>query len=96
MSYKEDDLVLVTVKKIEGTTVFVEFSDGAKGSIVFSEVSPGRIRNIREFVTEGKKVVCKILRVKPDHYELTLRRVTAKERALVLERHTKERTLIAL
>lgn len=96
MSYKEDDIVLCEVKNIEGTAVFVELDDKTKGSIAFSEVSAGRIRNIREFVTIGKKVVCKILRVRTDHIELSLRRVTAKEREAVLEKHKKERTLRAI
>lgn len=95
MIYKEDDLVLVTIKSIEGTTVFVDL-DGAKGNITLSEVSAGRIRNIREFINVGKKVVCKVLRVKGDHIELSLRRVTAKEREAVLEKHTKERTFRAI
>ncbi len=95
MIYKEDDLVLATVKGIEGTTVFVELGD-AKGTITLSEVSAGRIRNIREFINVGKKIVCKVLRVKEDHLELSLRRVTAKEREAVLEKHTKERTFRAI
>ncbi len=95
MIYKEDDIVLATVKAIEGTTVFVELGD-AKGSITLSEVSAGRIRNIREFINVGKKIVCKVLRVKEDHLELSLRRVTAKEREAVLEKHTKERTFRAI
>lgn len=96
MSYKEDDIVLCEVKNIEGTAVFVELDDQTKGSIAFSEVSAGRIRNIREFVTIGKKVVCKVLRVQKENLELSLRRVTAKEREAVLEKHKKERTLRAI
>lgn len=96
MNYKEDNLVLCTIKNVEATTVFVELEDKTRGSITFSEVSAGRIRNIREFVNAGEKVVCKILRVRPDHLELSLRRVTAKEREAVLEKHKKERTLRAI
>lgn len=95
MIYKEDDLVLATVKSIEGTTVFVDL-EGAKGSITLSEVSAGRIRNIREFINVGKKIVCKVLRIKGEHIELSLRRVTAKEREAVLEKYTKERTFRAI
>ncbi len=93
---KEDDLVLCTVKRIEGTTVSVKIEDNGEGSIMFSEVSPGRIRNIRDFVTEGKKIVCKVLRAQENHIELTLRRVTAKERDIVLEKHKKEKVLEAM
>jgi translation initiation factor 2 alpha subunit (eIF-2alpha) len=90
---KESDLLLCTVTKIEGATVFVEIS-GSKipGSIILPEVSAGRIRNIRDFVSPGKKIVCKVLKSLPDHIELTLRRVTAKERDLVLEKNKKSLT----
>src|SRR3989338_6089382 len=93
---KEDDILLCTVRRIEGTTVFVDIEGNGQGNIVFSEVAPGRIRNIREFVTEGKKIVCKVLRVQGKHLELTLRRVTAKEREQVLEQNKKEKTLMAI
>ncbi len=48
------------------------------GMIHISEVSPGRIRNIRDYVQEGKKVVCKVLRIDKikGHIDLSLRRVT--------------------
>jgi len=94
MIIKESDLVLCTVKKIEGTTVFVEISDSEMpASIMLPEVSAGRIRNLRDFVSPGKKIVCKVLKVHPDNLELTLRRVTAKERDIVLEKNKKALTL---
>lgn len=96
MKLKEEDLVLCTVKSIEGTTIFLDIDGEGQGSLVFSEVSPGRIRNIREFINIGKKIVCKVLRIRGDHVELSLRRVTAKEREQVLDKYTKERTLLAI
>lgn len=96
MNYKEDDIVLCTIKEIEGTTVFVELEDGTKGNIVMSEVSAGRIRNIREFINVGKKIACKVLRAQKNNLELSLRRVTVKEREAVMEKHTKERMLKAI
>ena len=96
MNYKEDDLVLCTVRSIEGTTVFVDIDSGGKGHINFSEVSAGRIRNLREFISVGKKIVCKVLRIREDNIELSLRRVTVKEREAMLEKRVKERTLRAI
>ena len=90
---EEDDIVLCTVKRIEGTTVFLYIEDGGEGAMSFSEVSPGRIRNIRDFVAPNKKVVCKVLRLKNGHPELSLRRVTSKERDEVLEIYEKEKIL---
>ncbi|HLC56286.1 MAG TPA: translation initiation factor IF-2 subunit alpha [Candidatus Nanoarchaeia archaeon] len=78
------DIVLCTVKKILFHSVFVSLDDyeNKEGMIHISEISPGRIRNIRDFVKEGKKIVCKILKVHEDknHIDLSLRRVNNSER----------------
>lgn len=77
---EEDELVLCTVTKIFHHGVFVDIDEYGRGGMIhISEVSPGRIRNIRDFVKEGKKIVCKILRVDRErgHIDLSLRRVNA-------------------
>ena len=80
-SYNEGDIILCTVEKIEGISVFVTIDKGGTGSIVTSEIAPGRIRNLRDYVVPNKKIVCKVLKVDPNgHVHLSLRRVTAKER----------------
>jgi len=74
----EDELVLCTVTAVHGHSVFAKLDEYDKtGMIHISEVSPGRIRNIRDYVVEGKKVVCKILKIdkKKGHIDLSLRRV---------------------
>ncbi len=76
---QEDELVLCTVTKVQFHSIFVNLDEyGKSGMIHISEVSPGRIRNIRDFVEEGKKVVCKVLRVNEEkgYIDLSLRRVT--------------------
>ncbi len=76
---EEDELVMCTVTKVQFHSVFVNLDEyGKSGMIHISEVSPGRIRNIRDFVKEGKKIVCKVLRVNEEkgHIDLSLRRVT--------------------
>lgn len=90
MSYEEGDLLLCTVKKIEGASVFLELPDGSQGSMVLSEVAAGRIRNLRAYVFPNKKIVCKVLKVDNGHVELSLRRVTGKERDEILGRSKKE------
>jgi len=92
MVVKEDDVVLCTVKKIQKTTVFVDIEGDGEGSVVMSEIAAGRIRNLREYVTPGKKIVCKVLRIINGHPQLSLRRVTARERDTVMDRHKKEKT----
>lgn len=93
---EEDQLILCTVRKIEGTTVFVDIEGGGHGTIVMSEIAAGRIRNIRDYVYPNKKIVCKVLRVAEDHIELTFRRVTGKERDEVIERYQKEKTFLSI
>jgi translation initiation factor 2 alpha subunit (eIF-2alpha) len=87
------DVVLCKVTKIEGANVFVEVDGMGPGSIVLSEIAAGRIRNLREYVSPNRKIVCKVLKVSNDHLELSLRRVTAKERDGVLDGYKKERAL---
>src|SRR3989338_5126431 len=76
----EGELVLSTVTKIQPHGVFVrldEYEDKS-GMIHISEIAPGRIRNIRDFVKEGKVVVCSILRINRErgYIDLSLRRVS--------------------
>ena len=74
------DVVLCTVEKIVGTIVFVKIDGTDKeGSIIISEIAPGRIRNLRDYVVPKKKIVCKVLRISGDRIDLSLRRVTPKE-----------------
>ena len=80
---EEEDLVLCTVTNIHFHSVFAKLDEyGKTGLIHISEISPGRIRNIRDFVVEGKKIVCKVLRVdkKSGHIDLSLRRVNENQR----------------
>ncbi len=76
---EEHDIVLCTVTKIHFHSVFVRLDeyDNLSGMIHISEVSPGRIRNLNDYVKEGKKIICKVLRVNRERnqIDLSLRRV---------------------
>ena len=75
---EESELVMSTVTKIQYNAIFVNLDEYDKtGMIHISEISPGRIRNIRDFVREGKKIVCVVLRVNQErgYIDLSLRRV---------------------
>ena len=72
------DVVLCTVKKILYHSIFVSIDDyeNLEGMVHISEIAPGRIRNLRDYVVEGKRIVCKILNVSPQgNIDLSLRRV---------------------
>lgn len=96
MEFEEGDLVLCTVERIEGTNVFVSIEGNGEGSIMTSEIAPGRIRNLRDYVVPKKKIVCKILRVSGNRIDLSLRRVTQKEQKEVLEQYKAERSYISI
>jgi translation initiation factor 2 alpha subunit (eIF-2alpha) len=89
---EEGDLILGTVTRIEGTTVFIKIDEKKAGTINFSEVAPGRIRNIREYVMPNKKVVCKVLRVSSSNIDLSLRRVNSRERDEIMNQFKLEQT----
>jgi translation initiation factor 2 subunit 1 len=76
---QEDEIVLCTVTNVQYNSVFCSLDEyeNKSGMIHISEVSAGRIRNIREFVSEGKKITCKVLNVDAakGHIDLSLRRV---------------------
>lgn len=92
MDLEAGDVVLCTVDRIVGTTVFVRIEGDGEGSIVFSEVAPGRIRNIRDYVVPKKQIVCKVLRISGDRIDLSFRRVTLKEQKEVKERSKLEKS----
>ncbi|MFW6283745.1 MAG: S1 RNA-binding domain-containing protein, partial [Minisyncoccales bacterium] len=89
---KEGDVVLGKVDKISGETVFVDIGKGKKGTIVTSEVAPGRIRNLRDYVSPNKKIVCKVLEKGENNIHLSLRRVTEKEKDKVMKEHERRKS----
>ncbi len=90
------DILLCVVEKINGTVVFVKMPDGNEGSIVLSEIAPGRIRNLRDYVFPGKNIVCKVLRVNGERVDLSLRRVTPKEIKDLRESLNKEKSYASI
>jgi translation initiation factor 2 alpha subunit (eIF-2alpha) len=83
---EEGNLVLCTVKNVTNTITFVELPDGQEGTIVSSEIAPGRIKHMRQYVVPNKKIVCKILKIEGDHIHLSLRRVNSKEKKEVMQK----------
>ncbi|GBE19790.1 MAG TPA: hypothetical protein ENG87_05780 [Candidatus Pacearchaeota archaeon] len=95
MTFEVGDIVLCTVDRIVGTIVFVKIPLNGKeieGSIVMSEIAPGRIRNLRDYVVPKKKIVCKVLRISGDRIDLSLRRVTLKEQKEIKEQYKQEKS----
>jgi len=94
---EEGDMVLCTVDRISGTVVFVKIEgEDREGSIILSEIAPGRIRNLREYVIPKKKIVCKVLKTSGGTISLSLRRVTLKEKKEVMDAHNQERSYMSI
>ena len=90
-----DELVMCTVTKVFAQGAFARLDEygGKEGMIHISEVASGWIKNIRDHVREGQKVVCKVLAVDPKkgHVDLSLRRVKEGQRRWKVEQWKRER-----
>ncbi|MCK4552990.1 hypothetical protein KAT80_02200 [Candidatus Pacearchaeota archaeon] len=90
------DIVMCTVDRIVGTIVFVKIDGNGEGGIILSEIAPGRIRNLREYVVPKKRIVCKILRIFQNRIDLSLRRVTQKEQKEIKEQYKQEKSYTSI
>jgi len=94
------ELVIATVERITNYGVYVRMEEYEKeGFLPISEISSSWVKNIRDFVREGEKVVLKVLRIDAErrHVDLSLRRVTKrerKERILIWKRTKKSERLL--
>lgn len=88
------DLVIASIQKVTNYGAYVFLDEYEKeGLLHISEVASGWVRNIRSFIREGQKTVLKVLRVDPEkgHVDLSLRRVTKRERREKILAWKKER-----
>lgn len=93
------DLVIATVDTVTNYGAYATLDEYDKrGLLHISEISSSWIRNIRNFVREGQKVVLKVLRVNTEkgHIDLSLRRVTKREKIEKIMSWKKERKAEAL
>jgi len=77
------DLVIATIENVADYGAYAKLDEyNKRGLLHVSEISSSWIRNIRDFVREGQKVVLKVLRVdlEKGHIDLSLRRVTKREK----------------
>jgi translation initiation factor 2 subunit 1 len=93
------ELVMATVENVKDYGAYVKLDEyDKKGLLHISEMSSSWIRNIRDFVREGQKVVLKVLRVNAEkgHIDLSLRRVTKRGKIEKIMSWKKERKAEAL
>lgn len=93
------DLVIATIETVTDYGAYAKLDEHKqRGLLHVSEISSSWIRNIRDFVRENQKMVLKVLRVYPKkgHVDLSLRRVTKRERIEKIKSWKKERKAEAL
>jgi translation initiation factor 2 subunit 1 len=93
------DLVIATIETVTDYGAYAKLDEyNKRGLLHVSEISSSWIRNIRDFVREGQKIVLKVLRVDTEkgHIDLSLRRVTKREKIEKILSWKKERKAEAL
>jgi translation initiation factor 2 subunit 1 len=93
------DLLIATIETVTDYGAYAKLDEyNKRGLLHVSEISSSWIRNIRDFVRENQKMVLKVLRVDPEkeHIDLSLRRVTKRERIEKIKSWKKERKADAL
>jgi translation initiation factor 2 subunit 1 len=77
------DLVIATIETVMDYGAYANLDEyNRRGFLHISEISSARIRNVRDLVREKQKMVLKVLRVNVEkgHIDLSLRRITKRER----------------
>jgi translation initiation factor 2 subunit 1 len=88
------DLVMATVESVMDYGAYANLDEyNRRGFLHISEISSARIRNVRDYVREKQKMVLKVLRVDVEkgHIDLSLRRVTKRERIEKVKSWKKDR-----
>ena len=81
---EEGELVVATIKTVKQNGAYVDLDEyeGIEGFIFIGEIASGWVKNIRGFVREGQRVICKVLRTRRDgtSLELSLKSVSEERR----------------
>lgn len=80
----EGELVVVSVTTVKqnGAYVSLDEFEGLEGFIFIGEIASGWVKNIRAFVREGQRLICKVMRTRKDgtSLELSLKSVSEERR----------------
>ena len=80
----EGELVVATIKTVKQNGAYVDLDEyeGIEGFIFIGEIASGWVKNIRGFVREGQRVICKVMRTRRDgtSLELSLKSVSEERR----------------
>lgn len=88
---EEGEFVIATVKSIHPYGAFLRLDEypGREGFMHISEVASSWVKNIRDYVKEGQKVVVKVIRIDrgKGHVDLSLKRVNQQQRKAKLQEY---------
>jgi len=80
----EGELVVATITNVKQNGAYADLDEfeGIEGFIFIGEIASGWVKNIRGFVREGQRVICKVLRTRNDgtSLELSLKSVSEERR----------------
>ena len=88
------ELVIATIESVMDYGAYANLDEYQKrGFLHISEISSARVRNVRDYVREKQKMVLKVVHVNLEkgHIDLSLRRVTKRERIEKVKAWKKER-----
>lgn len=81
---EEGELVVATIKTVKQNGAYADLDEyeGVEGFIFIGEIASGWVKNIRGFVREGQRVICKVMRTRRDgtSMELSLKSVSEERR----------------
>ncbi|RLG87607.1 MAG: translation initiation factor IF-2 subunit alpha [Thermoprotei archaeon] len=90
------ELVIGTVKKVfeYGAYVKLEEYEGLEAYLPWSEITTKWMRDIRDYVREGQRIVAKVIRVDkrkyPPHIDISMKRVSSGEQRIKMMRWKRE------
>lgn len=94
---ENDEIVLCTVKKILPHSIFLSLDNypETEGMLHISEISSSWVKNIKDFATVGKNMVCKVIGMdrKTRQVDLSLRKLKDFEKKEFLKQLKKERKI---
>lgn len=72
MNYKVGDIIKGEVSGIEKYGIFLNLEGDFSGLIHISEISSGYVKEVKDYVTIGEEIFCKIIEIDEDNKHLKL------------------------
>ena len=99
-SPEEGELIVATVTSVKQNGAYVTLDEypGTEGFIFIGEIASGWVKNIRGFVREGQRVICKVMKTRRDgsSLELSLKSVSEERRRDRLQEWKNEQRALQL